>query len=485
MNKHNKKLYEQKRGEALQNNFSRNKELDRLVEVWKRTDYGQGLEILYSENKTKARNTAVALESQEAYINRKWRKLYEAISSTGFDVTPEFLLRVVRLGVANSFRSEIFNEVQLRSTDDAIYTIDFTHEQTLRDAAAGDKVYENMSKYYAGTTQRETIGIGDGGTKTYVLASTTKTPLYPFHVRIIVGGVYMGVDNGAGVFTGPGINSNTTNTINYNTGAVTINLVNNAPLNALVEVEYTFSFETSTNYDQMGTIGINVRKNRFAAKPIPLGYEFSDMAAITLETTGLGNIHDYLLQGVADEHAKSRDYRAISFAREIAKGNTTYIFDADWAQTGAVDATAYAQKFLPFVQQIGAEVYDEVKRGEPNTIVIGSKGLTYLKRHALWRTDEQGFKQGVYQAGYLDNMRVFACPADANVISTNQGIVTYKNPTDDTVTDLSIIFGNLTEISAELHYPELTTKGTLATVEDKIIYNSKYIRTFTIDNISS
>jgi len=484
MNKHNA-LRKQKESEAMANNASRNRELDRLVEVWKRTEFGEGLDNLWVKNRTKARNTAVALECQEGYIDRKWKKLYEAISSTGFDVTPEFLLRVVRLGVANSFRSEIFNEVQLRSTDDAIYTIDFTAEQTLRDATAGGKIYENMYKYYAGTTQRQTIGIGNGGTKTYVLANTLKAPLYPFHSRIVVGGIYMGVDNGANVFTGPGLNSSATNSINYTTGAITINLVDNAPLNALVEVEYMFSFETAANYDQLGTIGINVRKNRFAAKPIPLGYEFSDMAAITLETTGLGNIHDYLLQGVADEHAKSRDYRAIGFAREVARGNTSYRFDADWAANGAIDATAFAQNLLPFIQNIGADVVDEIKRGEPNTIVVGSKALTYLKRHALWKTDEQGYKMGVYQAGYLDNMKVFACPADANVIDTDQGILTYKNPTDDTVTDLSIIFGNLTEISAELRYPELMTKGTLATVEDKIIYNSKYIRTFTIDNIRS
>jgi hypothetical protein len=482
MNKHGD-ILKRRQAEAMQKNSMRNKELDRLVEAWMKTDYGQGLDKLYVESKTRARNTAVALDVQEKYINAKWRKLSEAIASTGFEATPEFVLKVVRLGVANRMRGEMFNEVSLRSTDDAIYTIDFTYEQSLRDATAGDKIYEKVKKYYDTTATRQTIGTGNGATKAYTLVSTTYIPLYPLHVRIMVGGEYMGVDTGSGTLAGPGLNSSATNTVNYTTGEITINLTDNAPAGALVEVEYTYSFENSSNYTQLGTIGINARKNRFGARPVPLGYEFSDMSAIMLETTGLGDIHEYLLQGVADEHAKAGDYRAISFAREVAKSNTIYSWSADWAGAGAVDPDAYAQSFLPFVQNISADIYDETTRGTANTMILGSKALVQAKRHRLWKTDEQGYQMGVFQAGYLDNIKVFTCPQDSAVILNNEGIVTYKNPTDDTVTDLSLIFGTLTEISAELHYPELYTKGTLASVEDKIVYNSKYVRKFEITGL--
>ena len=482
MDKH--ALLNEKKAEAMSKNAERNAGLDRLVETWLRTEYGQGLDKIYAKSKTKARNTAVALEMQERYMDTKFRRIHEAIVSTGIDVTPEFLLRVVRLGVANSFRSEIFNEISLTSTDDAIYTVDFTYEQALRGATAGDKLYENVDKYYAGTAQRQTIATGNGSTKSYSgFTATSHTPLYPLHVRIVVGGVYMGVDNGSGVLVGPGLDSGATNTVNYETGAIVLNLVANAANGALVEVEYTFSWENSTNFNQLGTVGINVRKNRFSAVPVPLGYQFSDMAAITLESTGLGNMHDYLLQGVSDEHAKSRDYRAISFGREIARMNTQYTFDTDWAANGAVDPYSYAQGLLPFIGKINAEVYDETTRGELNTAVVGAKALTFWKQHKLWRTDEQGYKQGVYQAGYLDNVKVFTCPANANVINTNQALMTFRNPTDDTATDLSIIYGTLTEISAELKYPELYTKGTLAAVEDKIVYNSKYARLVEFQNL--
>ena len=481
MEKHGALLQEKKQ-EAMRYNEERNQKLDRLVETWLRTEYGEGLDKIYSKSKNKARNTAVALEMQEQYMNTKWSKLQEAIASTGFDTTPEFLLRVVRLGVANSFRGDIFNDISLTSTDDAIYTVDFTYEQALRGATAGDKLYENVNKYYAGSTYTESIGTGDGGTKNYT-GSVSKTPLYPFHNRVMVGGVYMGVDDGNGNFVGPGIDSSSDNTINYTSGAVVLNLSANAPSGADVVIEYTFSMEDADNYDQLGTVGINVRKNRFAAKPVPLGYEFYDMAAITLESTGLGNMHDYLLQGVADEHARARDYRAIAFGRQIAKRNSTYEFNADWAGEGSVDPYIHAQSLLPFIGRINAEVYDETTRGELNTAVFGSKALTLAKQHKLWRTDEQGYKQGVYQAGYLDNIKVFTCPANDNILKTDQALFTFRNPTDDSATDLSIIYGTLTEISAELRYPEMRTKGTLASVEDKIVYNDKYARLVDFKNL--
>ncbi len=60
---------------------------------------------------------------------------------------------------------------------------------------------------------------------------------------------------------------------------------------------------------------------------------------------------------------------------------------------------------------------------------------------------------------YLDDILVFACPAETDVIANNEVLLTHKNESD--VNDLSIVFGNLTEISAELRYPEMYTKGNL------------------------
>jgi len=47
----------------------------------------------------------------------------------------------------------------------------------------------------------------------------------------------------------------------------------------------------------------------------------------------------------------------------------------------------------------------------------------------------------------------------------------------------SIAWGVLAELSAALDYPELYRSGVLATVEDRIIVQPKFIRKLSVDNI--
>jgi len=467
--------------EASINAAARCAKQDRLLERWCRTDIGQGLDKLYSKNATRARNTAMAIQMQEGYMKAKWKKLSEALTSANFTTTPETVLKIVRLGVANSCRGDIFTEYPLQSTDDAIYFIDATYEQALRGATAATKMYEVANKYYAGSTYTIALGTCTGAELTYTIASTTYVPINPYTARVLytntATGVqsYVGVDNGANVITGTLLNASGTNTINYATGAVTITFTANPAAGTLL-LEYNYSLENSGNYTQVGTVGINVRKERFQAFPVPLGYRFSDMAAITLETTGLGDIHETLLQFVGDQHSRARDFKAIGFGRQVANANTTYTFDTDFAAAAEVSAQSHAQNLLPAIQNVGDAIYDDIQRGKINTIVAGSKALTYMKRHDLWKTGVEGYEWGVFKAGQLDDINVFSCPADAGVIANDELLLTYKNPTDSTNTDMSIVFGVLTEISAELRYPEFYTVGQLASIEDRKIINCKYLR---------
>ena len=166
---------------------------DRLLERWCRTDVGQGLDKLYSQNPSRARNTAMAIQMQEGYMKAKWKKLSEALTSANFTTTPETVLKIVRLGVANSCRGDIFTEYPLQSTDDAIYFIDATYEQSLRGATAAQKMYENANKYYAGTTTTIALGTCTGGELTYTIASTTYVPISPYTARVLYTNTATGV----------------------------------------------------------------------------------------------------------------------------------------------------------------------------------------------------------------------------------------------------------------------------------------------------
>jgi hypothetical protein len=62
-------------------------------------------------------------------------------------------------------------------------------------------------------------------------------------------------------------------------------------------------------------------------------------------------------------------------------------------------------------------------------------------------------------------------------------ILSYKNPQE--TADVAMAFGNFTEISAELRYPNFTTEGSLATVEDVKVIQPKFLRFLQLSNTAA
>ncbi len=234
-------------------------------------------------------------------------------------------------------------------------------------------------------------------------------------------------------------------------------------------------------YSQFGTVGISVVKKRFNARPYPLGYDFSEMTRVMMATTGLGKAEDLLIGAVGDEHAKSRDYKAIARLKEVAKNNAIATFNTDFAAEGEISDKAHAQKLLSAIGEVGAALYDDLKRGVVNRAIAGSKALVYMKKHDLWKDDNTQPRTGVYKAGTLSDITVFACPADSALVANNEILLLYKNPEEGL--DVSMVFGVLTEITAQLTLPTLHTQGTFATIEDSLLINSKFARLLQLTNL--
>jgi len=437
-------------------------------------DWGEGLEDLFESNPSKARNTAVALSLQEAHLNQ----LSESIISTELRLRPENVLKVVRIGVANSNRGDFATEYPLQTTDDAIYHIDMTYEKSLRGATAGDKIYENVHPYYVGEQQIANIDPAGAGTSYTVTISTPK-PIVPYTIRILVGGALVGNDDGAGNLSYTGQDTGAANTVDYTSGQFVFNFVG-AP-GAAIDVLYDWNSEDESLYDQFGTVGIKLRKTRFEARPQILGYSFTTMTEIALETTGIGNAEDLLVGAVGDEHAKSRDYKAIAKLRMVALGNGIDTFDADFAAAGEVSDKLHAQKLMSKIKQIGGQIYNDIKRGQVNKAIAGSDALVYMMKHDNWVDDTSQPRTGVYKAGRFGDIDVFACPADSQLVNANEIILTYKNPEEGL--DVGIVFGVLTEIAATLMYPEFRKVGNVASVEDSRVINSKFVRILQLNNL--
>lgn len=455
---------------------NRNAKMDQLIEKWDVA--GFSLNELAEGKRHRARITAQMLENQSRHL----KTLGEAIVSQNFLTRPENVLKVVRIGSANSNRSEFATEFPLTTVDDAIFFIDMIYESTLRGATANEKIYEKVNRFYAGEMY-EQAGTDTGTTHTF--ASVDYAPIIRKKVFVMHQRKMIGYDDGSGGFVALDatvLDVDNSSVTSYTTGAMTITTFTSVASAGDITLLLQFDSENSSMFTNYGKVSLTISKKRFTARPQPLGYTYSDMTELMLGTEGLGDAEDMLLKAVGDEHAKSKDYKAIGILRSIALLNDVYTFDTNFAAAGEVSDKSHAQKILPKIGSISGLIYDDIKRGKVNKAIAGSQALEYLKKHDLWSTDNTQNRTGVYYAGKLDDIDVFCCPAEANLVGNDEMLLTYKNP--DEGMDVGVAFGVLTELTAALRYPQFYTDGNIASVEDYIPITTKFVRKMQLTNLS-
>jgi hypothetical protein len=449
---------------------------DMLVEKWSRTPVGVKLDSLYAKNPDKARRIAMSLRNESRYL-KQLQESGTQIKSV-FSTRPENVLRIIRIGVGQSNRAEIGHEWQLVTPDDAFYYVDTLFGSTARGVNQGDLLYENMSAQYASEYVTSTPQTGDGTTKAFTFA-LSPTPLVPLSVRAVVGGKFIGNDDGNSGWVGSGISSGV---ITYSTGVVTVTFVTAPASGAAVMIQSNWDSEVQANYSNWGSIELNLRRDRFNARPMPLTYQYSKMFELVLGTTGVGDAEEMLIKRVGDAHAMRKDTKFFQLLKQDALTNPVTVFDADFNAAGSDNLYNHAQTILQTIDKINGQMYDDIKRGELNKFVVGTQALAFLKMHKLWEGDAtQRRVGGSYKAGMIDGREVYVAPKDDYALQNNEVLMTYRNPDEDG--DVNIAIGVLTELAAALDYPELYRKGTLATVEDVRRVQSKFTRVLQITNL--
>lgn len=475
--KHGRQKLEEQAKKYLQEQKMRG---DRLFEKWQRTDIGYGLDKLYETNSHKARNVATWIQNEENHL----KQLNETIISQNFSTTPENVLKIVRIGTANSHRGDFATEVALQTTDDRLFFIDMTYESAVTgsDASAGEKIYEKAYPYFAGQTAYQTES-GDGGTS-YTI-SFDNAPVYPHKIHVLLDGELVGYDDGNNGITavGSALTAASCSVTYGDSAAITLVFADAVEASSTIKLIYEWDSEDSDLYTRYPKVSLSVNKKRFDATLQPLGYTYSTMTEILLGSTGLGDAEEMLLGAVGDEHAKAKDYRAIALLKAVAKTNTQYQFDAAFATEGEVSAQSHAQSLLTTISDIGGDIYDDIKRGQVNKAVAGSRATTYLSRHDRWVPNPSANMTGVYMAGTLDGIEVYTCPADDALVSNNEVLLMYKNPNEGL--DVGVAFGVLTEVTAALAYPQFYIDGNVGVVEDSLVINRDFCRLLTINNLPS
>lgn len=320
---------------------------DQLVEKWNRTKYGK-LDKLYSINPTKARNTAIALEN----THRELTILKEngVIATTLFNTQPENVLKVVRIGVANRNRGDIFDEYQLLSMYDALYFINRvvgTSNRTASNLNQPDKlIYEaGISELLEGSE----ISWGDKSVDFDSIGNNSveidipETPIVPYTIKVYVDGVgYIGTDDGNGRFVSQPLSITSgertsyldteKSEVDYSTGKVKLYFNSGITGTHKVVVEGNYNSELREGRDKFQKISLRIEKRNWRPRPYPIQWEFSQMLTLFFRNPQFGNVgdvSDMLVKAAGDEHAIRADLRALQEAKRVADLNPKYKFDAD------------------------------------------------------------------------------------------------------------------------------------------------------------
>lgn len=456
---------------------ARNARADKLIEKWSKTPViGQGILDMAGKNLEKARGLAIVLENQENAM--KHMKEEGTLISSVFGTTPENVVRIIRLAYPNSVRGELFREWAMETARDSIYYLNPVYGKTLRGATAGNNIYD--------------IGEGDYPTEVMVtkatmasavgtIASLDVAPIRPFTVKVEADGAIVGVDDGAGNLIGTGLDASAENTINYTTGATKFTLATVPTDAGSVQIRYNYDSEVEANFDQLGSVELQLKAYQFRAIPHPLYVKWTKMTELLLNTTLDIDAEEQLISAAADEIKKALDFQAVGLAYRSAKANTGVVFDCKQA-TGESEISRMTA-FSKAIDAAGDAMLDEINRGGVTKLVGSPDAITKIKLHARFSAANRQPKVGIYREGSLDGIDVYKAPT--TVIPSKTILAIYKNELQPE--DVSVAFGTLIPLyrTQTLEHSNFVTETGLSNFGDAKVLNGKYLRLITLDHINN
>lgn len=442
---------------------------DRLIEKWMKNESIDSIRNLADSNVEKARALAFMLENEENHL----ASLTETQISNDFKTTPENVIRIIRLAWPNQVRGEIFYDWAMETARDSMYYLHPVTGKTKRGATAGGRILETSEYRYPTEVEIETLELNSGAYK----ATALNAPLRPFTVKVLVDGVPTATDDGNGNLIGTGVSG----TIDYETGAISVTFTTAPDEGAAVEFAYNYDSEVASNYDNLGSVELQLKDYQFRVKPKPLYVSWSKMTEILLGSTLGIDAEEALIRGVADEFKKSQDFQAASIAWGVAKGHQAVTFNCQGA-TGEAEVDRMSA-FSKAIKLAGSKIYDQLLRGGITKMIAGPQAAAQLFIHPRFDASNKQPEVGIFRTGSIDGVDVYQAPSV--IIPTDEILCVYKN--EQVPEDVSVAFGTFIPLyrTQTLEYKEMYKESGLATFGDYKVMNPQYLQRIKLQNMNN
>jgi hypothetical protein len=508
----------------------RNYRADKLVEKWSRIpEVGKNIKNLVESD---ARNLAIHLENQARFMSR----LNEAQMSTSFQgLSPENMLRLVRLAYPNTIRNKLFTEFAMESAKDSIKYIRpvYTNTQWGKDMNnrtfgvpgldsandSGDpwnmdgnealQAADYRKAMYETTEDRYVHEMANA----VIMADPTNIVIGKKEVADPAAGTYvvfgtvdgsgpkefgeMGYIDGYSALFGAEGESDPL-AVQAKTGG---NLANNgdwlvksgkdivitkvaegvfaltgADAAEVVKGYGRFNSEGDFQGDFLGEVELVMTDYWFRPRPTAIGVTWSQLTELVLDTSFGVSAEELLVDYAGQEIKKALDFRAVKIAYQAAKMNParyTVVFNAASGDTTNDSYLHTAQTFSQAIERVGDTMFNDINRGGVSRIVGGPAAVTYLRLNSGFSTRGAQSRVGGHQVGELYGIPVFKVPS--NVIPDDELVCIWKN--DENEADVSIAFGTLVPFFSTgiIQRKNFYKEAALATYGDWSILNKRYM----------
>ena len=327
----------------------------------------------------------------------KWKILEARVNEEGLSSLgslPKVAFDVISLAYGNSVIPFIASVQNIEEERGTVYFKVLKRADTgevIASARTGMKLQQGL----ASNTIKEVVGTTSATITSYNV-STSKAPIRPETLGVNVGGSY-GKDDGNGNILGVGLYG----TVDYSTGAITINLYSDPGANVNIEVTYQLDVEAINELPK-----------------IDYGFESIGVLAKVYALKGtIGVLQSFALKnrfGIVAEDELAKDL-VVAINNEIGgdiirllNQNAPASNTSSWSKTppSGVSYFEHKQTIKDAIAEIEGNMGANAGRGAVNTLICGTNAAAILSTLPGFTKLSSGKEMGAHVYGELDGMIV-------------------------------------------------------------------------------
>ena len=369
---------------------------------WK--DYTVAIREGYKEkNKTSIPDniiatTATLLENTYQYAAR----MDETTRAVNLGTFVDYGFDVISATIPNLIAHDIVSVQPMNAKHGAIFYLRYLYGNNKGTIAAGTEMNSpftganGATNFSNDTIDGESVGTGDASEQNF---STTLayTPIRKGSVSITAGSI-IAIDDGNGGITGTGV---TSGTIDYETGAITVQFTAAPALDTPVLAQYRYNMDlTTVGFSQVDLDLASVSLEAFPRKLrarwlLDAGFELQKMKGIDAETelvTAMSNEIKFEIDG---ELLKELYLKA---------AHTGFTWDCKNPKS-SLSYQEYKRTIIDLFTEMSNKIFTSTKRVGANFIVAGVNVCNIIETLEEFKADSLGVKQinGPHKIGVLSN----------------------------------------------------------------------------------